>query len=580
MQLIKKRTGWLFLIVAAVIAIVLLSPQQADAVSETSRHNYTLANGVTESTVYVTDSTGENTVANVLRINKGANVSLKVSSANYYFKKSTKKSRKKNAKKWTKKKWGYALVSKQAKNYSKIKDKAGTVIAATNGDFYNKKKNGQTVGNLIMEGNKVRSSKAEPYFAVMKDGSYQIRGRSTSTKNVVEAISGNNYVVRNGKVTAGNGGRYTLQMIGVTANNDVVIANVPNNLPGSLGMSAYDGACIMQQQGCVDAISLDGGGSGSFLTKRGSKALTLRNTSIDGFPRNVSSALLVVKNRKSNGKAPTGDRVVSMANENTKLTKNADGTYHYAPNGKARAGFVSINGKPYVFDSNGNGRTITVKLGKTYYYFEKGALVRTSKGSAAKAAMGFCGADNGGTNLLFVYQADKKTLNIGLNLLVTKNSGKMANWADITAVPWTTVKHRIKSIYVGKGVKNLGKCFMYISTMPFNDNARGKKTALKTVSLPDSLQTLGEACLQNHDRLRKVTIPKNVKSVGKRAFYQGKKLTVTFKGKTPPKFGKDAFKQSKKLKKTKLIVPKNKKWKSAIKKNRKKAGIAGTVKYK
>ena len=69
-----------------------------------------------------------------------------------------------------------------------------------------------------------------------------------------------------------------------------------------------------------------------------------------------------------------------MANENTKLTKNADGTYHYAPNGKARAGFVSINGKPYVFDSNGNGITRTVKLGKTYYYFEKGATNATVDG--------------------------------------------------------------------------------------------------------------------------------------------------------------------------------------------------------
>ena len=183
-------------------------------------------------------------------------------------------------------------------------------------------------------------------------------------------------------------------------------------------------------------------------------------------------------------------------------------------------------------------------------------MTKTSKGSAAKVAIGFCGADSGGQNILFAYHSDKKLLNIGLNPLVKKNSGKMMDWADITGVPWTTVKHRVKSISVGKGIKNLGNNFMYISPSPFNDNAKGKKTALKSVSLPSSLQTLGTGSLENHYNLRKVTIPKNVKTIKTKAFYYANKLTITFKGKKPPKVGKNVFA------------------------HKKKTGFKGTVKYK
>lgn len=579
MKSIKKNLRMIFLIYAAAIVIIMVLTQQADAVSETSRNDHTLMRGVTESTVYVTDSTGINTVVNILRINSGANVSLKVSSANYYYKNSTKSGRKRKAKRWNSKKWGYALVSKQAAKYSKIKDKAGIVIAASNGDFYNKNKNGQTRGNLIMEGNKVRSSKSEPYFAVMKDGRYMIRSKSSSTENVVEAVSGDNFSVRHGKVVVGKGIRYTQQMIGVTAQNDVIIINVPSNVPGSVGVSIYDAAMLMRQQGCVDALILDGGGSGTFLTRR-SKSLKLRNISIDGFPRNVSSALLVVKNKKSKNKSTSTDAAVSMVTKKTKLTKLADGKYHYIANGKPKKGFVSINGKPYLFDKNGKGMTRTVKLGKTKYYFKKGALVRTSKGKVSAAALGFCGSGKGGTKLLFIYQSDKKALNIGLNPMIRKNNGKMANWADITAVPWTTVKHRIKGVYVGNGVKNLGNNFMYISTNPFNDNAKGKRTKLKIVSLPSSLKVMGTGCFQNHANLRKIIVPKNVRKVNAKAFYHSGKLTVTFKGKKPPKFGKNAFKQSAYAKRIKLIVPGNDRWKSAINRNMSRTGFKGAVKYK
>ena len=101
----KRRT----MIVIPLLVMMLLGcgdqSNTALAVSETSRSNYTLANGVTESTVYATETGRENVRIHLLRVNKGANISLRVSTAKYYKKRSTKAGRKKAYKKWKKNNW-------------------------------------------------------------------------------------------------------------------------------------------------------------------------------------------------------------------------------------------------------------------------------------------------------------------------------------------------------------------------------------------------------------------------------------------------------------------------------------------
>ena len=132
---------------------------------------------------------------------------------------------------------------------------------------------------------------------------------------------------------------------------------------------------------------------------------------------------------------------------------------------------------------------------------------------------------------------------------------------------------------VGAGVKNIGSRFLRISLTPFNDTVKNKKTALKTVTLPNSLITIGQEAFFNHDYLKKITIPKNVTTIGVRAFAYNGNAVYTFKRKTPPTFKSGAFKIAKNEKKPTWKVPKTKKWKSLSAKIKKYAGFTGKIKY-
>lgn len=574
---IRHKISFAF-IVAALLAVLMI-PASVSAVSETSRSaDQNLGNGVWESTVYVTNSKKLNVRAHILRIDHDAGVALKVSTAQYY-KTTSKTERANKAANWTLSDWGYATVANQAKTYQKTTGEE--VIAASDGDFYSKDLNGQTLGKLIMEGNVVNPSTDEPcFFAVMKDGTYAILDAGASTDNVEEAVGGHYWILRDGS----NVGRTdsdgdTLVTIGLTPEGDVFIVNVDGREPSSTGISGHDLAELMQQQGCDNAMILDCGGSASFLTKRsGDSAVKLRNIPNDGygFARPVSSALLVAK---KSGTSSAGAPAVSMKNDSTKLKKNSNGVYQYYVNGVKQKGFFMINNKPYLFNTKGNGWTKTVTIGKTKYYFKKGKYSKASDKKAGNIAIGFCGASNGGKNLIFAYQYGNKKLNIGKNPMIKKNSCKMKDWDNIIDVPWQSEKHRVKSVVVGSGVKNIGSCFLYISRTPFNDAVKKKKTALTSVSLPTSLKKIGAKSFFHHSKLKKITIPKNVATIGKNAFSYNESTTYTFKKKTPPSFANNSFKTS--GKKTVWKVPKTKKWKALAKNKakKKKIGFKGKIKY-
>ena len=70
--------------VMSFLTCLYLLPDKALALSETDRHTYRLAYGVTESTVYATEDKLENVRLHILRINKGANISFKIGTKKYY----------------------------------------------------------------------------------------------------------------------------------------------------------------------------------------------------------------------------------------------------------------------------------------------------------------------------------------------------------------------------------------------------------------------------------------------------------------------------------------------------------------
>ena len=265
--------------------------------------DYTLANGVTESEVFLNDAGGNAQIAGyMLTVEPDAKATFKASYKNYYTAGSTVDSRKNAANNL---KWGLESTTDQAAAYERAT--GGSVIAATNGDYYNMQ-TGQPLGYLIMEGNLVQrnnGSSNEPYFAVLKDGSFEIREPGADCSDVQEAISGPFYLVRGGQVVVDNNNTDLMprNSIGVKADGTVMsfVAD-GRQYPYSVGMTIYDLACYYQAQGAENAIYLDGGGSATFASKHeGTSRLEVRNRPSDGVERTVSSALLLVSTADQDG---------------------------------------------------------------------------------------------------------------------------------------------------------------------------------------------------------------------------------------------------------------------------------------
>lgn len=268
-----------------------------------SQTEYVLASGVTETEVLLNDETGNQQVAGFLMTaSPDAKVTFKASYHGYYTAGSTEQSRAETAKNLP---WGLERTTDQAKSYEAATGE--TVIFATNGDYYNMQ-TAQPLGYLVMEGNLIQTGNGgsqEPYFAVLKDGSFVIRDYGTPTDDVAEAISGPFYLVKDGVnvMDKANEDQMPRNSIGLKADGSVVTFLADGRqAPYSVGMTLWEQAEFLKANGVVDAIYLDGGGSATFASVReGTDEITVRNSPSDGPERTVSSALLMVSTAASDG---------------------------------------------------------------------------------------------------------------------------------------------------------------------------------------------------------------------------------------------------------------------------------------
>ena len=188
--------AWAFLL-AAVMVLTLICPQ-ALAANETiqpagdklviGQTDYALVDGVTETDIFLNTKEGNAQIAGYMTtIAPGAKATFKASYNGYYTEGSTPASRKDAAANLP---WNLEKTTLQVAAYTKAT--GGNVIMAMNGDFYNMQ-NAQPLGYLIMEGNVIQENNgaaSEPYFAVLKDGTYAIRDAGTDCSDVLEAVSG------------------------------------------------------------------------------------------------------------------------------------------------------------------------------------------------------------------------------------------------------------------------------------------------------------------------------------------------------------------------------------------------------
>lgn len=309
----KRRLLSLILVAALVIGIcptafaaganAIVPPAGQNLIAQT---NYVIADGVTQSEIILNGQNG--TTSNtqnycyLTTISPEAQVKMRASYGDYYTAGSTPASRAERAPALP-----YNMVSttKQAANYEAATGE--NVIVATNADYYNMA-TGQCSGVLIMEGNVIQT-KTEPYFALLKDGSYAIRDLDDPNYNafdqVEEAISGPFMLVKNGAnvIGAGNMDLMPRNSVGLKADGTVVLLLVDGRQGSySVGMTLNDLANFLLQQGCVNAIYLDGGGSATIASKyEGDSALKVRNTPSDGIERVVASAMMFVDTSKPSG---------------------------------------------------------------------------------------------------------------------------------------------------------------------------------------------------------------------------------------------------------------------------------------
>lgn len=257
----------------------------------TSKTDYAVAPGITESHITTNNSTGSNQVQGyALEVDLSNPTTSIISSYRNYDATS----------------WGMQKVRDQA--YAAEKKLGVNVVAGVNGDFYNMQ-TGAPTGTFIMNGTVYHTNNNWNYFAILNDGSAVIGSGKLDTSNVKECIGGPAVLLKDGTYTSDalNSGYGVDQLprtaVGIKADGSVVMYVADGRqAPKSCGQTFKQLADAMLAMGCVDALSLDGGGSATFISQHeGSDDLVCRNSPSDGSERTVSSALLVCSSAKPTG---------------------------------------------------------------------------------------------------------------------------------------------------------------------------------------------------------------------------------------------------------------------------------------
>lgn len=197
--------------------------------------------------------------------------------------------------------WGRATVLDQA---DAIEAKRGVhVIGGLNADFFNKE-TGEPIGLLVMDGIVGHGSSYEPFFGITKDGKAVIRPAYSSYDDIVEGVGGNAILVKDGKVVLDDTGYLAPRTaIGIKADGTLVFFAADGRMePESCGMNNGQIAHTMLALGCVDALSLDGGGSATMIARReADNVLATRNKPCYGFDRPVSTSLMICSSAEPTG---------------------------------------------------------------------------------------------------------------------------------------------------------------------------------------------------------------------------------------------------------------------------------------
>ena len=286
----------------AMQSAVTLGSAAADAgLAPVSQTHNAIANGVSYSKLVMRNKNNQQAIGYMTEIDLTKNVTLKATYDGYYTAGSTAADRVANAQTISKGQWSMKETTRLAADYGKIADPAGTVVMATNGDYFNMG-TGEPTGYLVMEGNVIKEAN-EPYFAILTDGTAVIRDAGTPTDDVMEAISGPLYLLKNGEIqVTADGSMNPRNSVGIRADGSVVFFMAEGRLaPRSIGMDLYEMAAVLKDAGCVTALYLDGGGSATFAAREEGGELQMLSKPSDGHERTISSGMLCISTESQDG---------------------------------------------------------------------------------------------------------------------------------------------------------------------------------------------------------------------------------------------------------------------------------------
>ena len=264
----------------------------------TSKTDYAVAPGITESHIITHNKDGSNQVqAYALEIDlNNPDVGLIAGYKDYMNDLAAAPS------------WGMQTVRDQAaaaESYHKtVLNKPNfEVVGGINCDFFNMQ-TGAPMGSLVMNGVTYNST-SNSYFAILDDGTAVI-GSGAIPENAKEVVGGSAMLVQNGVINPNikeNPDVFPRSTVGLTADGKVILVTADGRqAPSSCGQTMYENAQQMLSLGCVSAMQVDGGGSATLVSQReGETSLSVRNSPSDGVERIVSTALLVYSNATPDG---------------------------------------------------------------------------------------------------------------------------------------------------------------------------------------------------------------------------------------------------------------------------------------
>jgi len=118
----------------------------------------------------------------------------------------------------------------------------------------------------------------------------------------------------------------------------------------------------------------------------------------------------------------------------------------------------------------------------------------------ASAYSGQCGPN-------VTYSFDEST-----GVLTISGTGGMYTWSDHNEVPWSSYLASIKKIIINYGVTHIGDYGFC------GDEGNQYYAKVESVSIPDSVTSIGERAFEHCEDLKSITIPNSVKSIGMGAF--------------------------------------------------------------